>query len=521
MACFQGLVNRGKPSIYLVYDKENRCYPESGSADRAWALHYSSRYNVALEELEPVEILRCLRRVVKGCVIWDPEVGDTLNIASTMAGLHDVIPVPPDLAALTNDLGIPTWQDLRGRWRNGIEAYRWAIDHLMPLCSDRIVGHVQVPVNPRSPIRRFGTSIRDLLVASKAFVFSVGTTPVEGPSDDPMRRPLWPGSNEEKDLVQRIYSHLRPPALIFGWITTAMDENVYVSTNSSFGHLTLCGMNNSGNFTVHAAIPGRSPRTQKLPAQLPPLERKVYVCFALSDGDALWNINLRMHGEWDRPGRGSIPFGWTFQPLLAELAPGIVEFFVETSMHNDCLVAGPSGAGYFKPSRMPNLHECLSLTEGYMDACGINVIMGLIDEPVAPRRDPAIPGIYMRSLPSLLGCVEGYASTYDFDQAYLEQILWIGDRPWMNNVCRMNFTWQEPMSADKIAATLQYLASREPIRPLFIPMHLPVTNKATYSMCVEALGKLDDRFVVVRPDALMLLLRQAREKGMLTRPAER
>jgi len=515
MTCLQGIVNRLKPRIYLVHDKANRCFPESGSADRAWLRYYSQGYGVTHEEVSPEELLRRFGAMTRGYVVWDPELGDTLNVACTMAGLQDVLPVTERLIPTMDQLDIGKADDLTGRWDDKIESYRWSVQELLPYCNDRLLGHVQVPVNPDSPIQRFGVAIRDILVACRAFTFSVGMTPPDASSRDPKSRPVWPGTNQEKDLVYEIYGSLRAPALIFGWITTALDEGVYVSTNSKFGHVTLCGMNNAGNFSVHAGFPRRRRKSRKASRRLPPLERKVYVCFALSDGDALWNINLRMHGEWDRPDRGRIPFGWTFQPILAEVAPGILDFFENTSTPNDCFVAGPSGVGYYKPSLMANLREYLRLSSRLMDQCGIDVVMGLIDEPVGPRTDIRIPQLFADSIPALLGVVEGYASTYDFQRAWHTQIIWVDGMPWMNNVCRIGFKWQEPMTTEGILETLRYLASHERTRPLFIPMHLPVTNKATYSMCVRAVEQLGREFVVVRPDDFMLLLRLAHETEMM------
>jgi len=517
MTCLQGIVNRSTPRIYLIYDRANRCYPESGSADRAWLRFYEEAYGVRVEEISPEDAVRRFKDSVHGYVLWDPELGDTLNIACTMAGLESVIPVTEKLIPLVRRVGIPQTHDLAGRWKNKVEAYRWAVKELLPRCNKSLAGHVQVPVSLDSPIQRFGVSVRDILVACSAFMFSVGMTPTEEAREDPKRRPVWPGSTEEKQLVSEIYSKLRRPALIFGWITTARDENVYVSTNSKFGHVTLCGMNNSGNFSVHAGFPRLSTRGLMgcSRREIPPLERKVYVTFALSDGDALWNINIRMHGEWDRPERGQIPFGWTFQPILAELAPGMLEFFLRTATENDCLVAGPSGVGYYKPSLMPNLPEYLKQSSGHMAACGIRVIMGLIDDPVGPRTSPTVPEKFVENIPSLLGVVEGYASTFDFNRTWKEQIVWVDDVPWMNNVCRVDFSWQEPMTAEGIVRTLKYLASSEKSRPMFIAMHLPVTNKATYWMCVEAARHLGEGFVVVRPDQFMILLRRARDQGLL------
>jgi hypothetical protein len=89
---------------------------------------------------------------------------------------------------------------------------------------------------------------------------------------------------------------------------------------------------------------------------LPDIDNKVYLSFTVSDGDNLQYMQHRMLRLWDDRARGSLPIGWTFSPLLLQIAPAMLEYYLRTATAHDELIAGPSGAGYMFPSRWPSAH---------------------------------------------------------------------------------------------------------------------------------------------------------------------
>jgi hypothetical protein len=87
----------------------------------------------------------------------------------------------------------------------------------------------------------------------------------------------------------------------------------------------------------------------------PPLQNKIYVSFTLSDGDNVQYMQHQMYVLWRNPARGSVPIGWTAQPLSADLDPAMLDYYWSTATTNDCLLAGPIRCGLH-----PNqLLECL------------------------------------------------------------------------------------------------------------------------------------------------------------------
>lgn len=139
MATLQGLVNREKPRLYLL--------ETSGDEGKFTWLR---TLNVPYETLDPWQAMEKYRDVVKGLVVYDPLVPDTVNVATTLAGLYDGIVVSPELVPRLE--GAPyhlavSW-DLRGKFESKLDAYRWQLDQLWPQANRRML----VGLSPGRPI---------------------------------------------------------------------------------------------------------------------------------------------------------------------------------------------------------------------------------------------------------------------------------------------------------------------------------------------------------------------------------
>ena len=116
-----------------------------------------------------------------------------------------------------------------------------------------------------------------------------------------------------------------------------------------------------------------------------PVEKKLYLTFVLSDGDSIPILLTRQWYRWDDPARGKVPFGWEHQPLLADLAPVVFEYYYQTMTDKDRLICGPSGAGYTHPGEMPNLDWFIGQTREYLRRTDLHCV-GVCadwDEPAA------------------------------------------------------------------------------------------------------------------------------------------
>lgn len=124
LTTLQGVVNRGRPRIYLTFDP----------VDTTW-LHDSGVPSTTVAD--PLELLDRHRGAVRGAVVYDPEVPDTVNVATTLAGLEDCVVAHPDQVAAH---GLPVVADLRGRFGDDpLATYRWQLEHLFPRCTRRLL----------------------------------------------------------------------------------------------------------------------------------------------------------------------------------------------------------------------------------------------------------------------------------------------------------------------------------------------------------------------------------------------
>jgi hypothetical protein len=200
----------------------------------------------------------------------------------------------------------------------------------------------------------------------------------------------FPANNDT--LAQTIMSRHAPGARALGWGDGARGENVFITRNSRLGIATLPA-DHIRNLSLLTALDAKSPLKQKpTAAEIPsggatPHKPGHIVTIAVSDGDNPCAM-LESFGVGTRwfaaPARGAIPVGWGFPPALAELAPGIVEYFYQHAapnpknpkLTNDHYLAGPSGNGYFYPGRMPRpalAQHCASLNQ-VMAAAGLRIV---------------------------------------------------------------------------------------------------------------------------------------------------
>lgn len=510
----QGIANRGRARVYLLFSQD------PSAPDHFWLDFYKQEFGVTETRIAAEALFEELRVEINGYAVCDPRLGSTANLAMTLAGLEGVVPASPRQIPLLERLGIPKRHDFRGGVCHRLAAYDWGIRNLLPKCSTKIVGHSRtVFANERSADiggEQIDTSGRDLIVAARGFLFDVGHHGER----------TFPGSDEEEAIVARIYSHLEPLAVVLGWMYWWEDRPLpweidYVRRNTLAGLNTVCG--GAPNLTVHCAIRPTGPLVQGQadPATLP-LEKKVYVTFGVSDGDALWCIHGRWSGEWDDPARGAVPLGWTLNPMVVEYAPGIYQYLLQARTPNDCFVSCSTGASYVEASNFPYLQRLAEHTDYYHGLSDIRVIMGFND--VADDADPygdfgtirtgKIP-VYLQH-PNVLGVAEGYGPRYSPDRSWDEQNYFAHGKPWVTNIYEDDFTWFEKVSVEKVVKGLQKIAAKEQTRPLFLPVFLGIPHGIRYSSFVEIAAQLDpDQFQVLRPDTFMLALARAKEGGLV------
>lgn len=122
LVTLQGLVNREVPRVYLLQsnDDEGKYTWLRDGLKLGYRVHKN-----------PWSLLNKYGQHVEGMIVYDPEVADSINVATTLAGLRNGIVVSPALAErLDNDYGFEVIEDLRGRFSDRLDAYTWQVNNL-------------------------------------------------------------------------------------------------------------------------------------------------------------------------------------------------------------------------------------------------------------------------------------------------------------------------------------------------------------------------------------------------------
>ncbi|KXH34010.1 hypothetical protein CSIM01_02345 [Colletotrichum simmondsii] len=135
LVSLQGLVNRRQPRLYL-YWSQNSAFPDD-EVNEAWLRHLETEgYRSADATSSPLQLVDKYKSEIRGAVIYDTKLPDTINLASTLAGLHGAVLATEELARRFN---ISTTEDLRGRFKNKFELYDHAAREVWPKVTDRII----------------------------------------------------------------------------------------------------------------------------------------------------------------------------------------------------------------------------------------------------------------------------------------------------------------------------------------------------------------------------------------------
>ncbi|MGI8868638.1 MAG: GxGYxYP domain-containing protein [Mycobacteriales bacterium] len=130
LVTLQGVVNRSQPRLYVAL--------QGDGTDIEWLDTIRVPYTTVTD---PWHLVAKYIREAAGMVIYDPDFDDSVNIATTIAGIRNGVVVSPTLAAklAAAPYHVKTLDDLRGRWTDKLTAYRWALVNLWDKCDHRLL----------------------------------------------------------------------------------------------------------------------------------------------------------------------------------------------------------------------------------------------------------------------------------------------------------------------------------------------------------------------------------------------
>lgn len=530
-AALQGLVNRNGPLLFLnygIYDdplarRTNEVFLDDalwygkyrdllGNQDQRNLDYYCQEHGFKPRPVENLgELITLYRDKLRGCVIWDESEPDTGNIALMLAAQEDLLPVEAGMDSVVARFDLSVRHDLRGQWSDRLALYTWAFEHLFqasepgfiaclepgwqrPEFVDYLVQHKIFIYNLSSRSQGLGDTLLLLLAFGPAWLrhtlFALRL-------DGSLR---WLGlglmgiRSQEVKLATRLQRAVRSNSYptIFGWHTQRDDELSFMLHLSANG-MRLVPAHLAGNFSFHSQV---IPLGKTAPVQTvedPPLDPEgIYLTFTLSDGDQLMMMSTGELGNWYSSKRGSLPFNWETQPLLTELAPALFEKFSRSATSNDCLVAGPSGAGYVIPPLAPDLSTYLKESQRVCLQTGISAITFYVPDP--PARVLEQMGRYSKGLAGFLG---GYAVQEQTPQVQLGGGMFVSNQ-WPT----IAHLWDQ---AEDLLEGVRCLVTAPGPKPRFIGVHLFAYRTTLEDVC-RFVGSLNESHVhVVRADTFLRL----------------
>jgi hypothetical protein len=339
---------------YNQQQRPNRLYVVWNSDDQTW-LNDNVLREVTYRPLpSPVSgpdgqldaMLTDYGRDIKGAIVINPSDPDTLNLATTMAGIDDAMVVDPSQLPLLHRHGIPVIYSFTNMtFASPTGAYQWALTNLFPQTNPADL----VMLNPAA----FG-GLRDYIVATKSFVFY-----------------LTSANSAQTPLMNQIISGRPVNTPILGYIA---NEGADVAALSSIGHF-LNASDFLENGSDWAAVPGLRGLRQHQPQALRADKNTVYVAFLVSDGDNAQYDEHRMFDVWTAgTDLGVVPEGWTTAPGMIDFAPSLINWFFKKLPDNSELLTGPSGVGYATQMTGPDLRQFARLSAGFMGKEDMNTV---------------------------------------------------------------------------------------------------------------------------------------------------
>jgi hypothetical protein len=125
LTTLQGIVNRRQPRIWTLLAADG--------TDQTW-LDTVRLPQRSVED--PLSLVERYRQELSGAVVYDIDVPDSVNVATTLAGLRDAVIATSEQA---ESLQLTIVDDQRGRFSGPVDAYTWQLANLWPRCNHRML----------------------------------------------------------------------------------------------------------------------------------------------------------------------------------------------------------------------------------------------------------------------------------------------------------------------------------------------------------------------------------------------
>lgn len=467
----QGLVNRHKPQLYLLYPDNweyrfTRPLKKFYENDLGYTFISLSSQNKVLEKF---------KKYIKGYIVWDTQSRASLCVAFTLAGLDDAIVISPEQKDMVEKMGLRMLKDFTGEFRgmSDYQVFHWAYKNYWKRCNKDFIlwmgGEDNDQIMP---------GIADFGISKKMFFVDLST--------DPKNR-------TEYVFADSLMSEMNPLGLVMGWHSYSKDlERNYVSLASKHG-LRVEGLNTFPNLSFTSVTPVspnfkfKNNHTQL--SNMPPIDKhKVYIACVQTDGLGL--------GAWNEPGRGSLPYAWEVTINWAWMAPVLLEYYYKEATKNDYFFGSLSGPGYMYPKAIPDslFTPLMHVTDSLCKKLDLNIFETMdysegssgVGNNDLPK---SIVEKYFKAMPTMMGMLNGYAPSYTFGL--------VDRKPFISYDYYLN----EHLSEKDAVADLKELIRLNDKRPYFLALHVREWNNI--DRVKRIIDQLGDEVEVVPLDYFM------------------
>jgi len=409
-SCLQGILNRERPQMFIRAIESDEKWLEFLRSEGAW-LSRKKLVTISIPG-KPEEAIRKAvemhKDAVRGVVIWDGDVAATSNVATTAAGVENLLPVRADSrqASAVEFLKqmFPVIVDLRGKFTGkGIipdttiestgsaknDAYIWAKTKYLDSgkTDPKILGYWIDSFWLTNPGRigwwEHCLLNHDWIVSKRGFVFDLHCWGDEAPQDDLNQKP---GTDLEtfKTIMLSAYKRSRGEMIHMSgftpWafkytqeaepkgkhepVSTEWELIRIVSAYNAYLDADAIGYSSMANASLWHLMPMPGRYNQNPPPTRTDLQKQGfldaegniaplgYVLYYMGDYDSAVWLSRMTYGFWADEARGRIPIGWAFNPNLSERAAPVFHYVFQNKSPLDSFIAGDSGAGYVNPTML-------------------------------------------------------------------------------------------------------------------------------------------------------------------------
>ncbi len=337
----QGIVNRGTPQIFLVYQ----------SIDNQWLSIMQRDYGISYQTISIHDYFQKFASYVtsSGNVkIVEYAAGNTMqfNMARTIAGVDDALPMSSnEISSFQSVTGLSTSPVANiisicssiGCGSDGVAAFTWLWSNYG---SKTTRDFIALAPNGR-------VQITDYYMEWKAFVWSLNANGRLSVAQSALAK-----------LILKAYSSGAPMIGFFG----LGGEVPTIALLSAGGHMTQTG-EAAEDYSVLNGLPILTDLTQPASPAVSFDSAKHYVMWVYSQGDAStyvydsnYNYFMQKDSSTGKLYSSEIPMVWQLNGEEAQINPPMTRLWYSSLPSNgyQTLIGAPSGGGYSQPESMPN-----------------------------------------------------------------------------------------------------------------------------------------------------------------------